>query len=161
MAAIAAAAGLYLAATIQTSVASRLAIGPAVPNFVLILVICIGLRRGSSAGTWAGFGGGLFFGLIQPRAEALVGVAIGTMLAGLLAGRQRRRLRVEHWLAVPISALWLTLVAAAAAWLLSRPGQIGHGLKLAAAASVYNAVLSPLIFALVRSADRRLRPREE
>ena len=161
MAPLAAAAALYLAAAIQTSVASRLAIGPAVPDFVLILVICIGLLRGPTAGTWAGFGGGLFFGLLQPRAEALAGLTIGTMLAGLLAGRQRRWLRVEHWLAVPISALGLTLVASAVTWLLSQPGQIGHGLKLGAAAAVYNAILSPVIFALVRRADRRLRPRED
>lgn len=158
MAAVAAAAALYLAATAQTSLAYRLAIGPAQPDFVLVLVICIGLLRGPTTGTWVGFGGGLFLGLL--RGEGLVGLAIGNMLAGLLAGRQQRRLRVEHWLAAPLTALWLTLVASVIAFLLWRPGLIGHGLKTAAAAAPYNAVLSLPVFALTRWVDRRLRSGE-
>jgi rod shape-determining protein MreD len=158
MAATAAAAALYLAAAAQTSIAYRLRIGPAEPDFVLILVVCIGLLRGPTTGTWAGFGGGLWLGLL--RGEGLAGLAIGNMLAGALAGRQRRRLRIEHWLAAPLTTLWLTFVASLVACLLSRPGLIGHALKIAAPSAVYNAALSLVVFALTRWVDRRLHPEE-
>jgi rod shape-determining protein MreD len=155
---MAAAAGLYLAATLQTSTAAHLAIGPAAPDFLLVAVISIGLLRGPTTGVWAGFGGGLFLGLLESSAGLLIAVTIAAMLAGMLAGYQRRWLRVEHWLAAPLTTLWVTLLASAVVWLLSHPAAIGHGIEVSAASAPYNAVIALPVFALARWADTRLRP---
>jgi rod shape-determining protein MreD len=158
VAAIAAAAVLYLAATFQTSLAWRLAIGPATPDLLLVAVVCIGLVRGPSAGLWTGFGGGLFLGLLL--GQGITGTAIGLMVVGLVAGHERRWLWVEHWLAAPLSVLFLTPVAGAIISLLSRPAAFGLAMKIAAASAVYNAALSPLVFALTRRVHASFRHQE-
>jgi rod shape-determining protein MreD len=76
-------------AVLQVSVFSRLAIGNAAPQLVLLSVIAWSLVRGPMEGVFWGFFGGLFFDLasggpVGVSALAMVAVAA---VAGLLGGR--------------------------------------------------------------------------
>lgn len=76
---------------LQLALAPNIAIGGAIPNFLLIAVVCAGVIKGSRTGCITGFAAGLLYDLISDcpfgtmtMTLAIVGFVIGYFAWGLL-----------------------------------------------------------------------------
>lgn len=81
---------LVVAVTLQLSVLPQLAIAGVVVDLVLLVVIALGLSRGSEFGSIAGFCGGLLLDVVPPADHTAGRWALALALAGYLAGMIRR-----------------------------------------------------------------------
>lgn len=86
---------LFVAAILQVAVAPNIAMGGAVPNFMLLVVVTLALTQGPTAGASAGFAAGLVFDLLS---VGPVGPAALVMtVIGYLAGSLSANMFAEGW----------------------------------------------------------------
>lgn len=140
---------LFVAALLQVAVAPHLAIGGAVPNFMLLVVVTLALVEGPSAGAASGFAAGLVFDLLGTG--PIGPFALVLTVIGFLAGSLQANMFAEGW------RLPLTVVLVA-----SLSTELSYGLVLAMLdeaapfgvtfirvmlpTAAYNAVLALLVY---------------
>ncbi len=134
-----AALGLVL---LQAAVAPRVALGRIQPDFLVVLVVLVALRRGEIAGSVTGFAMGLARDLSNP---SLLGLnALVGSLVGWTCGRVARQ-------AVPDSRFFRMLMAALAVWLHDAIYLlVFHGTHVGTAlAGIFTVALGSALYTLV------------
>lgn len=128
-------------------------IGDAKPDLILILVVWLGLVKGSDVGCFSGF----FFGLFE---DASSGMSLGSnaltkTILGFFCGLTGKRLYTQslfsHILCVGIGSVVDMMI------LLSINGFVPDWKKLLLYRTLYNIVCCPFIVFILRSGDQRLR----
>lgn len=104
---------LLVAAVLQVAVAPNLAIGGAVPNFMLLVVVTLALTQGPTAGAASGFAAGLFFDLLSvgPIGPA----ALVLTVVGYLAGSLSANMFAEGW-RLPVTVVLIASITAELAY---------------------------------------------
>lgn len=150
------AALLVVAVVVEGAWAWRLGWTGGAPEPVLVAVLVAGLRLGPEAGALVGFAAGLLQDLAGGGALGLQ--AASKLLLGFAAGSLSRT--------VVLDSLWAPVVFAAAGTLLARSAELAllwmtdSSVPLytwasgAAVAACYNAVITPLVFAGLRTVER-------
>lgn len=147
------AALMAAAALIQVTWAPRFEVGGAFPNLVLVAVVAVAWTSGPRAGmVWACIGGLL----LDLTASGPIGPHALALLPGVyLIGFWTRNLEEANVLLVALTAAVTTALYSAVLVLtgdmLGIPIEpLGMAVQLGFAAAVYNAVLAPLAFDLLR-----------
>jgi len=143
------AASVLVATLLQAGLAPHLAIGGAVPNFLLLVVVTIALVSGPNAGASVGFICGLIFDLLG-------GGPVGPMtlvlsVVGFLTGALQANLFAEGWL-LPLSVFGISaLFTEVSYWIVLR--LVGAGgaffpalLAVMLPTAVYNTFLALLVY---------------
>lgn len=104
---------LFVAAILQVAVAPNIAIGGAVPNFMLLVVVTLALTQGPTAGASAGFAAGLVFDLLSvgPIGPA----ALVMTIIGYLAGSLSANMFAEGW-RLPTTVVLIASISAELAY---------------------------------------------
>jgi len=158
---VAAALAVFAAAILQVFLAPNIAIGGAVPNFMLIVGITLALVQGPVTGAVAGFAAGLVFDLLNTGPVGLMALvlAITCWIAGLLF----QQMFAEGWL-LPLTVLGVSSLAAGLAYgLILR--MLGEGgpfvaslLTITLPGAVYNTALALLVYPWLARFLRQERP---
>ncbi|MDO8987462.1 MAG: rod shape-determining protein MreD [Coriobacteriia bacterium] len=140
---------LFAAALLQVAVAPNLAIGGAVPNFMLLVVVTLALTQGASAGAAAGFVAGLVFDLLG--AGPIGPGALVFTVVGHLAGSLSANMFAEGWrlpTTVVLIASLLTELSYGAVLAVLGQGEPFWSTFVAVMlpTAVYNGVLALLVF---------------
>lgn len=145
---------------VETSVLGSLTLAGARPDLLLVATVAFAMSEGPAFGAIAGFTMGLSTDLFLNGPEGLTALAF--MLAGYAVGRIRMQLQTPSaWLpmAMVFVATAVVELFSGALRALVGSGVIGWALpKDAALAAVYNAVLTPFVFPLLRMLAAKLRP---
>ena len=155
-----AAALLFVAAVIQVSLLSAIDVAGAVPDFLLVTLLCVALLRGSIVGASAGFAVGL---LVDTATLGTLGVtSLLLTLAGYWIGRYGETTGRDRGHAPYLSVFVVTVLYAIGALLLHY--LLGEGGSARAVlvdgllpSMFFNLLLTAPVYALVR---RLLPPRE-
>jgi rod shape-determining protein MreD len=144
---------LLTALLLQSTVFAQIQLAGAKPDLVYMLTIILAYLEGPSSGALAGFTGGMAedFLLNQPKGIT----ALTLTLVGYSVGLARQ------YIVSPSPLLPVFLVGGATAagfmffglvrFLLNQPvGGFGHLLRVALLTGAYNAVLTPIVFPVVR-----------
>jgi rod shape-determining protein MreD len=145
---------LFLAALVQAVVVPPYALGGGAPDLLLLVVISLGLLRGSVPGATYGFAGGLLLDLLT--LETLGVTSLVLTLAGFWAGRYAETTARTRRLAPLLTAAVITVLAALFAfllhYLLGEEVVARHALvSVLLPALVWNVVLAYPVYALVRA----------
>ena len=141
-------------ALVQSVILSNIAILPAIPDLVLLLVVCVSLMNGSIAGCTVGFISGL---IMDFASAAPLGLnAMIKTIAGFAAGKFQTSFNMQRFFIPIIAGLAATVLKAIIALILSlffggrvlRYGVSSPVLWFEAAA---NAVCAPFLFMLVNA----------
>jgi rod shape-determining protein MreD len=140
------------AVIIQSSVLSRITLFGVAADLILVVVVSIGLAEGSMAGAGAGFAGGL---LRDSLLEGPTGItALSYLTVGYLVGKIRPYIP-EAAIAPPVAAVALgsllggTLHLFFSFLLGGVADPISRVAKVILLTSVYNTLLTPLVYPLV------------
>ena len=142
----------FCAMVIQTSVLHFFTIGGVKPDLILIIVVYLGLMKGSDVGCVSGF----LFGLVE---DAYSGMYFGTnalakTVLGFLCGMTGKRLYTQslfaHMLCVVIGTGIHAMI------ILSVHGFGAHWQKLLLYEILYNMICCPWIVFLFRFGEQRL-----
>jgi rod shape-determining protein MreD len=140
---------VVVAALLQVALAPHLAIGGAVPNFMLLVVIAAALVEGPRYGAVTGFSAGLLFDLLGTG--PIGPMALVLCLVGFAAGSLEENMFAEGW-RLPVTVVFLaSLVTEIAYWIvLAVTGNAqAFGttfLNVMLPSALYNGVLALLIF---------------
>lgn len=152
---------MLVAALLQIAVAPHLAIGGAVPNLMLLVVVTLALTEGPTAGTASGFVAGLFLDVIG--SGPIGPTALVLAVAGYLAGSLHENMFAEGW-RLPVTVVLVMSISAEMAYGLV-VAILGSGVPFGRAfvsvmlpTAVYNAVLALLAYPLLARFLRRDRP---
>jgi rod shape-determining protein MreD len=134
---------------LQVAVAPHLAIGGAVPNFLLLLVIAVALIEGPRYGTIAGFAAGLMFDLIGTG--PIGPMALVLCVVGFLVGSLQDNMFAEGWRLPVTVVLVASLVTELGYWMvLALAGEAESFwtsvISVIVPSALYNAVLALLTF---------------
>ena len=138
---------LFTGVGLQSTVASQLSFLGAQPDFLLTLALCVALLTDATVGATAGFFSGLMtaalagptlgtflvtrtiaawaVGTLRRRLVrvgvlvTLIGVGVGSILAGLLYGLSNPRIGITHWLSLTFVGALLNMAIALPIALLS------------------------------------------
>lgn len=132
-------AALWLAAALQVSLANRISIGPASPDFLLILVGAVSMYATRRWAAVLGFAAGLFQGALS-GANLMHYVASRT-LGGFLVAWSRDLNLERHFLWVLVAGFLLTLCAQLVWMFLAAPPDIPAFLGATILSGLYNGVL--------------------
>jgi rod shape-determining protein MreD len=154
-------AALFVAAILQAGLAPYLSIGGVVPNFLLLVVITIGLVEGPGPGAAVGFSAGLIFDLLG---SGPVGPMLLVLtLTGFLTGLMHENMFAEGWL-LPLTVLAVATLSAEVAYglilvLLDAGGPFWSTFftKMLPGA-VYNTAVALLVYPLLARFLRHDRP---
>ena len=145
---------VFAAALVQAVVVPPYTVAGGAPDLLLLVVISLGLLRGSVAGAAYGFAGGLLLDLLTLETLGLTSLVL--TLAGFWAGRYAETTGRGRRLAPLVSAVVITVLAALFAFLLHY--LLGEDVVARYAlvsvllpALVLNTVLAFPVFALVRA----------
>jgi rod shape-determining protein MreD len=160
---IAIGAVVLISLALQTTVLARLTLLGVIPQIVLVVVVSLAFLDGTRVGLVAGFFGGLFLDLQLPPASVLGLTAFVYTLTGYGVGYFRQYSTGESvWtpvLAVTISTAVAEASYAVLAILIGRPWvSISYTAKITGLVVLYNTLLTPFIFPLVRRVANRFRP---
>ncbi len=143
------AAAIMVAMLLQVAIAPHIAIGRAVPNLFLLVVVTLAFVEGPREGASAGFVAGLLFDLLgtSPVGPA----ALVLTIVGYTAGALHSHMFAEGW-RLPLTVLFITSISAEVAYgvVLSILGagaafwQSFTSVMLPAA--IYNVVLALLVY---------------
>jgi len=142
-------AALAVATALQAGLAPYLAIGPVVPNFLLLVVITIALVEGPGAGAAVGFSAGLIFDLLGTGPVGPMVLVLA--LTGYFTGLMHENMFAEGWL-LPLTVLAIATLSAEVAYglilmLLSVGGTFWWTfLTKMLPGAVYNTALALLIY---------------
>lgn len=151
---------LVAAVALQSTVFSALTIMGVVPQLVLVVVVSLAFLEGEEVGAIAGFCGGLLVDLLSPGAT--VGLSSFTYALVAYGVGRAAYYAVPGSLVAPVALVALASVAAEALYavssvVLGRPWvSFGDSLRIGAAVVLYNTLLAPFAFPLVRRIVRRL-----
>ena len=144
---------LVVATLLQTTVAPNIRILGANPDFALIIVVCVGLLKGSEIGAVFGFLTGTLvaIALMEPLGLS----AFVFVLVGFLAGRYAETADLSAGYAPLVSAFAATLLAdvllAMAQFLLAREVPLGFFLgRVLVPSLVLNTLLAAPLYLVVR-----------
>lgn len=151
------------ALTLQTTVLARLTLLGVIPQLVLVVVVCLAWVDGPRVGVTAGFFGGLLLDLQLPPASIVGLTALVYTFIGYGVGFFRQYSVGESvWapaLAVAISSMVAEGGYALLAILLGRPWvSLAFTAKVAGLVVLYDMLLTPFVFPLVRRVADRFRP---
>ncbi len=144
---------VFLAAMLQTVIVSSLVIGGGAPDVLLVVVVALGLVRGSVPGAIFGFTGGLVVDLMTLDTIGITSLVL--TLAGFWAGRYGETTGRDRRFAPVIAVGTITLVAGLFGYvlhyMLGEEVVARHALVTALMpAFVLNLVLALPLYALVR-----------
>lgn len=148
---------VFGAALVQAVLVSALILGGGAPDLLLLVVISVGLLRGSVPGAVAGFVGGLVIDLLTLDTLGLSSLVL--TLAGFWAGRYAettaRGRRLPPLLAAGAITILAAVFAAGLRYLLGEEVVVQQALVRSLVPTVLlNLVLALPVYALVRSAVR-------
>jgi rod shape-determining protein MreD len=152
-----ASAVLFLAAMLQVVVVSSVAVAGGAPDLLLVVVVSLGLLRGSVPGAACGFVGGLIVDLLTLETLGITSLVL--TLAGFWAGRWVETTGRGRRLAPLIAVAVITVLAAAFAfvlhWMLGEDVVARHAfLTVLVPTLLANLVLAYPVYLLVRAAVR-------
>jgi rod shape-determining protein MreD len=153
---------VFSAALVQAVLVSALILGGGAPDLLLLVVISVGLLRGSVPGAVAGFVGGLVIDLLTLDTLGLSSLVL--TLAGFWAGRYAettaRGRRLPPLLAAGSITILAAVFAAGLRYLLGEEVVVQQALVRSLVPTVLlNLALALPVYALVRSAVRaQMRP---
>jgi len=164
------AAALAVALLLQTSVFPHFAWHGIVPDLVLLVVVAVGLSRGSYDGLVAGFAAGLLLDLAPPADHVAGRWALALMIVGYVAGRVRPPAVDDEGL--PGVGTCLAATAACAFFgattfvvggliLGDTTGSFGALLQTILAAVAWDVVLAPFVLPVVMRMLVRLTPERQ
>jgi len=144
---------LVVAAGIQGNLPPSFLVFGVKPDLILVVLIAYSLAADAVVGAALGFVAGLIHG-------SVVGMGLGSFIAtrtitGFLGGLVTTRLFGENPMVPVLSAAWLTLVCEALFFLVNPRVGLLLFLRLVAVECVYNAVLTLLLFWVLRHMEAR------
>lgn len=160
--AVAIAAVIVLALALQSTVLVKMTLLGVVPELVLVVVVSLGYLDGERVGTASGFFGGLMLDLLLP--QSIIGLtALVYTLVGYGVGTMRQFAQGESvWtpvFAVVIASAVAQVSYALLAIILGQPWvSIAFTAKVIGLVVLYNTLLTPFVFPLVRRVADRFRP---
>ncbi|MGH2777606.1 MAG: rod shape-determining protein MreD [Actinomycetota bacterium] len=153
---------LLLAVAIQSTLLAQATILGVIPQLVLVVVISLAFLDGERVGTVMGFFGGLLIDMLLPN--AIVGL---TALIYTLLGYGVGLIRYM----APPDSVWTPVFAVAGASAVAELGyaalaiimgqrwvSLSETVKIAGLVVLYNTLLTPFVFPLVRRVADRFRP---
>jgi rod shape-determining protein MreD len=152
------------ALVLQSTILAQIRLGGAKPELLYLVTIVLAFLEGPSSGALAGFFGGMAqdFLLSQPKGIT----ALTLTLLGYAIGMGRQFITTESpLLPVVIVALGTaagSLFASLVTFLLGQLKEgigVGEVVQTALLSAVYNAILTPLVFPLIRRIAAASRPR--
>lgn len=160
--AAAVAATVILAVAIQSTVLVQATILRVVPQLVLVVVVAFAYLDGERVGVVTGFFGGLFLDLLPP--DSILGLtALVYTLIGYTVGSARYF--------TPSESVWSPVLLVAGASIASEVGYAGLSIilgeewvslvftaKVAGLVILYNTLLTPFVFPLVKRIANKVRP---
>lgn len=154
---------IIVASAVQSTVLSYATILGVIPQLVLVVVLCLAFTDGGRVGLVCGFFAGLLQDLQLPEGSVVGLYALVYTLVGYAVGQVREF--------TPAESVWTPLFAVAAATALVEGsyatfaimlGQewvsIGFTAKVIGLVVLYNTLLTPLVFPVVRKVADRFRP---
>jgi len=148
---------VVLFAIVQVTVFTHLRILGVVPDLGLVLAVAIAYRSGPEAGALTGFAAGLCYDLFleTPLGLSALSYALTAYAIGLLAGGM---LRSPRWIPPVLGAaggLIGGLCFIGIGGLVGVPGMwTGRAVVVVVVSALYDAVLAPFVFALVKRLSR-------
>jgi rod shape-determining protein MreD len=153
---------VLLAVAVQSTVLARLTLLGVIPQLVLVVVVSLAYTDGARVGVTAGFFGGLLQDLLLP--QSILGLtALVYTLIGYAVGNLRQY--------APTESVWMPVFAVAVA---SAVAEVGYATlaimlgqewvsltftaKVAGLVILYNTLVTPFAFPLVRKVADRFRP---
>ncbi|HRK21738.1 MAG TPA: hypothetical protein PLX06_08020 [Fimbriimonadaceae bacterium] len=153
-AALGIAASLWIAGGFQQTLAPRLQVLGASPDFLLVLLAAGSLFLNRAQGSWLGFGCGIVHGALA--GANLTHYVISRCMGGFLAGWSRTTTLEPNFGLAAGTAFFLTLFSQVLFMFLAPPREIGPYLGATMIAAVYNGVLVlPVYFLLKRALGPR------
>jgi rod shape-determining protein MreD len=159
---LAVAALVVVAVALQSTVLARLTLLGVIPQLVLVVVVCLGYTDGERVGLVTGFFGGLLQDLLMP--QSVVGLtALVYTLIGYSVGVFRQFAPGESVIA-PVLAVTLASAVAEFGYALmaitlgQRWISLAYTVQVAGLVILYNTLLTPFAFPLVRRIADRFRP---
>ena len=153
---------LLVALALQSSLLVQFTVLGVVPQLVFVVVVSLAFLDGESVGVTTGFFGGLLIDLLLPQAVVGLGALVYTV-AGYAVGRVRQLSPSDSvWapvFTVATASFFVKICYATLAIILGQPW-ISFGLTAKAVGLVvlYNTLLTPFVFPLVRRINNRYRP---
>ena len=153
---------LLVALALQSSLLVQFTVLGVVPQLVFVVVVSLAFLDGESVGVTTGFFGGLLIDLLLPQAVVGLGALVYTV-AGYAVGRIRQLSPSDSvWapvFTVATASFFVEICYATLAIILGQPW-ISFGLTAKAVGLVvlYNTLLTPFVFPLVRRINNRYRP---
>lgn len=153
---------LIAAVTLQSTVLTKVTVLGVIPQLLFVVVVSIALLEGESMGVAVGFLGGLIQDLLLP--ESIIGLtALLYTFVGYGVGMIRYYLPSQSvWTPVFIVTLASTIAEFGYASLAIIMGQnwvsISYTAKIAGLVILYNTLLTPFVFPVVRNVADRVRP---
>lgn len=117
---------VFVASLLQASLASSVSVAGGAPDLLLLVVVCLGLVRGSIPGALAGFAGGLIVDVLTLETLGLTSLVL--TLAGFWAGRHAETSRRDGSLDALLSVLVIAVLAVGAGVALR--SALGHEVDL-------------------------------
>ena len=138
---------------LQTTVLAQIQLGGAKPDLIYMVTIILAYLEGPSSGAIAGFAGGMAedFLLNQPKGITALTLTLVGYTVGLL-----RQYIVSPSPLLPVFLVGLSTTAGflffgLVRFLLNQPvGGFGELVRVAVLTGVYNAVLTPIVFPIIR-----------
>lgn len=157
------AALIIVASAVQSTVLSYATILGVIPQVVLVVVMCLAFTDGGRVGLVCGFFAGLLQDLQLPEGSIIGLYALVYTLVGYSVGQLREFTPEESvWTPVLTVAAATAVVEASYATLAIMLGQewvsIMFTVKVIGLVVLYNTLLTPLVFPLVRKVADRFRP---
>jgi rod shape-determining protein MreD len=149
---------IVVCVVLQTTLFTHLQVDGVAPDLGLVAVLAVAWENGPDSGAIYGFIMGLAVDLflttplgLSALSFAITGYAVGVFQAGVV--------RTSPWLAPilgGVGGLFGGLVFITAGAIVGQPGMLSFdSLRIVIIASVYDAVIAPLVFPIVRRAARR------
>lgn len=162
---IAAIAGLLvLALALQTTVLTRATLLGVIPGLLLVVVVSLAFTDGERVGTAAGFFGGLLLDLGLKDPVAIMGLTalIYTLIGFVVGSAQKYSTSDSVWMPVVVVAGASAVAEFSYATFSIMFGQQWVSLAFTAKAAglviLYNTLLTPFVYPLVRKVADRFRP---
>ncbi|MGH2773505.1 MAG: rod shape-determining protein MreD [Actinomycetota bacterium] len=153
---------VLLAVLLQNTVFAGLKMFGVSPDIVVVVVVCFAMLEGPTTGAMVGFWGGLLRDLFLSAPKGLTGLSY--LLVGYVVGIVRPYVESTSVL-VPVAGVFFGSLGAAGLYeileaLLGRQGvSLGKSIKVVVLLSVYNSLLAPFIYPVVRRAAMIERPK--
>lgn len=130
---------------------------------ILVVVISLALAEGPTVGATAGFGGGLLRDLLLEAPKGVTGLAY--LIVGYVVGSIRPYVQSTSVL-LPVFGVFLGSVAGSLLYVVVSillgvtPDPVGRILRVVLLTSLYNTLLAPFVYPLVRRLGK-IYPREK